>query len=238
MKKEKLEQLIQIHQQRKSMILLAEEFEFKGWKTFLQPALERRSAFDHMCRAIAKRLNMFDDDQPVDEDGLDPTDSDYSNKNIDKAIGHVYRAFFDSADWLAVSLRENILETLEGYGNDCISAVMPRYYTHIRGDIHDITLEIAAIRDSKDIGESVSLIEEVAKYRSKIDALLEYNKLIGSKVPALEEFKEKKKQEELGQQEIRDNENRTSHAVTIYCTIAAIIAAIIIFILGCKFGTP
>jgi len=227
MKKEKLEQLIQIHQQRKSMILLAEEFEFKGWKTFLQPALERRSAFDHICRAIAKKLDMFEDDQPVDDDGLDPNDPDYSNKNIDKAIGHVYRAFFDSADWLGVSLRENILETLSYYDNECISAVIPEYYTQVRGDIHDITLAIAAIRDSKDIGNAISLIEEVAKYRAKIDALLEYNKLIGSKVPALEEFKKKKKQEKF-----------KSTTFKIACVIFSSLVAVILFVLGRKTGAP
>ena len=155
--------------------------------------MELRHALEHVIRAQAVLAGM----------GGKDTDGDYVLHSFDKAIGHEYRAFFDAADWLSVSIRQRITKTLARFSNRCVDAVLPDYYKQLRPEIDQICRKIAEIRGAKDIarntnsdiddkiGKSAEAIEEVDKYRDVIARLTAIAERIQDSTPALLDWRRK-----------------------------------------------
>jgi len=198
MNSDKWSKIVQLHRATKELTLLAEEHELE-WRKFIQPAMEEGHALEHIIRSKAAELGSLADLEPDNKLG-------YIDKNLDKAIGHLYRAFFDTADWLSVILRQKIINALKMYDNRCITAVMPEYYQKIRPNLEQINSEIAQIRKGKDIGKDISadkaLIDQVEFYKEKLEKLLTYHKTIITKVPALEQYKNKEAKKDFRQKVI------------------------------------
>lgn len=93
--------IVAVHLSLKQLIIKGEEFD-KELETYVQPTLEQRSALDHICRAQAASLGLKDVDDP----------DTYASQQLDKALGHLYRGYFDAADWFSISIRDRISETL------------------------------------------------------------------------------------------------------------------------------
>lgn len=184
--------LIEIHNHAKSVFLLAEEFDPKS-KDFIQPAMELRHGLEHLIRVQAAILGI--------NSGESNKYPDYIEHSFDKAIGHEYRAFFDAADWLSVSIRERIMEMLDIYSHECIEAVIPEYYPKLRPSVDRCCHEIARIRGAKDVarnsdieakvGKSNEAIAEVNEYRQVISDLLAIDEKIHDSIPALIDWKKK-----------------------------------------------
>jgi chromosome segregation ATPase len=177
--------IVRLQQEIKRLSVLAAENQIDS-QEFLQPILEQRSALDHICRAKAAETGLFSK----------APGSDYVEKQYDKAIGHLYRAFFDVADWLGLTIKEKILELATPYDADVIQDVMPEYYRDVRPRIEGLIQEVADIRSDKDIGQTnTSLIKQVDEYAKKVRELLDmYAKLL-PKVPALRECQRKRNKE-------------------------------------------
>lgn len=171
--------VVQLHQHTKALIILAEEHDLTRWKTFLQPMLEQRSALDHICRAKAVELKL-----------VEPPDENYVDGSLNKAIGHLYRAFFDTADWCAILLREEILGAVGPYSNECLNSVTPEYYRNIRPSLEKICNDIAGIRNDKDIS-GPRLLERVINYKQIIDDLWRDHQTLMRAIPALEDASKK-----------------------------------------------
>lgn len=182
MDNEKLAQVVQLHGHAKQLLLLAEENEIEGYKDFLQPVLEQRSALDHIVRAFSVELNIITDQEPG-----------YIKMNLDKACGHLYRAFFDVADWLSILLREKITKLMHPYSNECITSVAPEYYNTIVPNIEQLNQDIARIRNTKDIAAHGSIIQHVEEYTSIIQSILEDYKSLVPKISAFEAYKRKQR---------------------------------------------
>jgi hypothetical protein len=184
--------LVEIHNHAKSIFLLAEEFDSRS-NDFIQPAMELRHGLEHIVRAQAVILGI--------SDGDDEPNAQYVLHSFDKAIGHEYRAFFDAADWLSVSIRQRINETLEPYSHECIEAVITDYYPTLRPRVDRICVEIAAIRGAKDVvrntdidakvGKSEETIAEIGTYRKIIDELVSISERIQCSVPSLVDWTRK-----------------------------------------------
>jgi hypothetical protein len=174
------QQIIKIHNSTKSLYIFAEEYD-PEFSTFIQPNNEIKHAFDHVIRAKSAEL------------GLSDGDVEYSHKNYDKALGHAYRAFFDTADWLSVSLRERVIKQLGPYSNECITKSIPDYYSRHKPKIERVTREIAEIREGKDIGSRETLLERVEKYDFLIQELLGAEKEISNATPSLIEYRRKER---------------------------------------------
>jgi hypothetical protein len=170
--------LVVVHNHVKEFILYAEELDLE-LATFVQPLLEQRSALDHLMRCQAAKFGVRED----------PPEG-YQEKSLDKALGHLYRAFFDVADWMSINLRVRISSVLEPYSNECIQSVMPDYYKTIRPGIEALGIDIARIRGAKDIGES-DILKEVEEYGGKIHELIAFHKTVTTNLAALEEWKKK-----------------------------------------------
>jgi hypothetical protein len=184
--------IIEIHNNAKSVFLLAEEFDPES-KDFIQPAMELRHGLEHIIRAQAAILGI--NSSKNNQNHL------YIQASFDKAIGHEYRAFFDAADWLSVSIRKRIMETLDVYSHECIEAVIPEYYPILRSRVDQCCREIAAIRGAKDVASNLDIeakvgkgkeaIVEVSKYRQVISELLAIDEKVHGSISALIDWKKK-----------------------------------------------
>lgn len=151
----------------KHYILLAEEIS-DDFDTFLQPLKEHRDAFDHIVRVYgSKFLN----------EPLSNVES-YQQENMNKAVGHVYRAFFDTADWLTYICRRKIRESIQNLSYAEIIQAYPQY-KDLKKRLIEIPTEIAKIREKKDISDDEKvLIKEVEQYKKILDELIaSYNEI-------------------------------------------------------------
>jgi len=172
---------VEVHNHTKAMHLEAEELD-PEWKFFVPTMIQQRDALDHFMRAKAAEMKVI---EKGDRQA-------YIATHLDKALAHLYRGFFDIADWLGVLYRMKIAETVKDYSNDVIDAVIPTYYSSIRPDIETISRQIAEARARKDIGnDGPALIEDVEVYRGLVDQLSEYWETFLSSIPVLEERQRK-----------------------------------------------
>ncbi|MGB0745276.1 MAG: hypothetical protein ACPGSB_12195 [Opitutales bacterium] len=171
--------VIEIHNHTKRVFLWAEEMETIGFRDFVQPINEHRHAWEHVVRARANELGL---------DAREPN-TDYQETNLNKALGHEYRAFFDSADWLAVIIREDILKVLKPYSPKVIAAGFPDYYPTVRVRLDEINQSIADKRMDKDIAAEM-MLQSVEEYREVLDELVEIRKTVYRQVPSLQDFRE------------------------------------------------
>lgn len=156
------ESICQIYFLTKHYLLLAEELS-DGFDTFLQPLKEHRDAFDHVARVYGHK---FLQNEIKDVEA-------YCTANMSKAVGHTYRAFFDTADWLSYICRQKIRLLLQGKEYDDIVKRYPQY-DELKGILLNVPQAIANIRTSKDVNDdSKELVKEVNEYKVILDNLLE-----------------------------------------------------------------
>lgn len=171
----KLRKLGQLYTQAKLLILYSEEIDPSA-RSNIQVIKELRDALDHLMRVVVARL--------CDVPPIGASELDYCSKNLDKAIGHVYRAAFDALDGTVLSLREKIVEVLKNYPQAVIKEVIPGYW-EFRSKLDALTQNIAVHRASKDVagnvGDTLNLYVDDAEQMKNF-----YTKIISSG-PALDE---------------------------------------------------
>lgn len=155
--------ICKIHLFTKHYLLLAEEMSIEG-DLFLQPLKEHRDAYDHIIRvyvALGKKIHVENADE-------------YMKNNMSKALGHEYRAFFDTADWLTLICRERINNLLEGKSREDVEKKYSNY-TNFKKMLINLPKEIASLRERKDVGKtSKSFMSDIDKYVEILDKLLDY----------------------------------------------------------------
>ena len=216
MENDKWSEIVEIHNQTKSWFLWVEEKE-KGFKTYLQPIKELRDALEHIIRARANALGL---------DGK-AQDQTYQEKNLDKALGHEYRAFFDTADWLATCFREKIAETLTPYESNIIVKVAPEYYQETLPRFEEIAEVIAELRSKKDIATKF-MPETAREYQSILDELKETYQMIASKIPSLERLRSEKQEEE---EKARREKRHDIFITVIVAVVCAILSGLLTWLL-------
>lgn len=169
----------------KALMLKAEELDNNNG-AFLQPTLELKAAFDHVVRALAREYG-------VTQNGTGSNDQ-YVDHQLDKSIGHIYRAYFDTADWISINFRETVKAHLNSYDNADISTVIPEYFKEISPRFSDYETEIARLRAEKDIStEGDDLFN---RYESLLERLGEDVRTVVRMIPALDEHASKRKRTE------------------------------------------
>lgn len=181
---EQIKQLHDLYRDVKVIILIVEEVDPES-RSNLQIAKELRDAFDHLMTVIDTRVNL-ESNEINDRDG-------YVEKNMDKVIGHVYRAAFDALDGSIISLKELIVNALEEYPSDVIKDVIPNYW-NIRGKLHELTENVASYRSRKDLGQaSDQALNDYIRDVKVIDAV--YREILSKGDVLDERNKEKSKAE-------------------------------------------
>ena len=107
-------------------------------------------------------------------------DQDYMLKNIEKAIGHEYRAYFDTIDYLTICLRELISTEINGLSYKDLIKVYPDYdkYKKILINIPD---QIVHYREKKDIGSN-EMLKYASEYGKIVDNLIYCYKYLATDV--------------------------------------------------------
>ena len=169
-----LDVLGQIHMLTKHYLLVAEELSEEG-VTFLQPLKEHRDAYDHLMRVFYLPTRLETSDIASDFDS-----AAYIKKNVEKAMGHEYRAFFDMADWLTFICRRKIREELsyQRVRQAYISRYGAEDYQFVKNLINTIYATIAQYRTEKDIGKTAPPLQDVQSYQKTIDQLLDIYKKV------------------------------------------------------------
>lgn len=167
-------EICKIHLFTKHYLLIAEELSVEG-DLFLQPLKEHRDAYDHIIRVYATKIGLNN-----------PTNSDiYMKKNMSKALGHEYRAFFDMADWFTLICRERTNKLLANISRIKIDELYPEY-KQLKRMLLELPEEIANLRENKDIGKNDgSLLVEVDNYVKILDKLLYHYKRLSIAIDKL-----------------------------------------------------
>ena len=138
--KELWKKIYLIHQKTKNYLLTAEEVSEDG-VALIQPLKEHRDAYDHVIRIFASTGRNV----PADYDYYS-----YVKGNLEKAYGHEYRAFFDTADWLSFSLRKNLRQRIQRIPFEKREALVPDY-TGTVALLNQYPFEVSKARNEKDI---------------------------------------------------------------------------------------
>jgi len=177
---EKWRKIVEIHNSTKALYLLSEEITTELF-AFYQPINELRNAEEHIVRSKSAELGMS-------SHGNAEETKNYIEGALDSALGHEYRAFFDTCDWLAMELRGQIDSDLDGYSRETINSVLPDYYPKTRLRIEEISQKIATLRGEKDIDKTGVIVNGVKSYEDIIKELHEIRKNINSNVSRFEEY--------------------------------------------------
>lgn len=158
--------LCKIHILTKHYTLLAEEYNIST-RAFLQPMKEQKDAYEHIIRAYTRKCEKC---------VLSEDDQEYMSKNIEKAIGHEYRAYFDTIDYLTICLRELIANELSGVSYKDLVEAYPEYDKY-KKILIDIPEQIVKYREKKDIGSS-EMLKFASEYGKVVDDLIECYKYL------------------------------------------------------------
>lgn len=163
-------------------------------KSDIQPINELRNAFDHFMRVTATWTGIKKHNE---NDKFTPTE--YIQLHLEKCFGHVYRAGYDTADYLALTIKDQITDNLEEYTPEDIKSAIPQYYSIIKPAILEVNNSITDFRTKKDVANLDP--SHLISYIAEIKTLVTHYKTIIKATPSLSEIKEKrtreKKQNEL-----------------------------------------
>lgn len=160
----------------KKLVIDAEEWNNK--QAFAPTLLELRNSQDHLMRFFAYKFGL--------KTGVP---DDYGSNNLLKAKAHLFRAGYDSLDYLSIEITENILEMVEPFSNEAITAAIPEYFGRIRPDLDEISTTIANIRASKDMDNDYN---DFDRHIDAIEKLRSYNREVLSKMNSLTEYEMRK----------------------------------------------
>jgi len=165
---EQVGKLCQVYGKIKHYMIMAEEYGLEH-KTYLQPRLELFQAFDHVVSEyFLEQLN--------NNDG-----------SLNRAIKHMFTAFFDVADWTINEIRRLVIIELKRYNPDIIKTAIPDYYSNIRPNLDQLTEKLTKIREEK----TFEKLESIDEYASLLDNAYEYIKKIRYSQGTLIELKKK-----------------------------------------------
>lgn len=163
--KELKESLLLVYTETKNLFIEAEEL-FPEMRLFAAPTLEHRDALEHIMRY----MNL-----------ISAGNITYATvKQLDSALGHEVRAYFDTADYVSISVRDEIRKSLQKIPTRKIKKNWDNY-SNIRAEQIKISEQIANIRKQKS-GD----VELVKKYKTIIWEILNiYKKFVKTIEPQL-----------------------------------------------------
>lgn len=170
--------LVQLHQYTKQLLLLSEETG-PGAKSLMQAVREHRDAYEHIIRVFAMEVGAKPADDP----------EKYIHDNLNSAIGHECRAFFDIADYMCVMVTDRFTLALRDYSHSVISSVRPTYYTEEKPRLLALREQISHIRGKKDVADFTACANLVENYFNVVNELLNKANEIEQAIPVLEEAK-------------------------------------------------
>lgn len=136
----------QLYNMTKKMYIKTEEYD-DDFCSIMQPIKEQRDALDHIVRSYS-RLIKLEARELTDKQEQENLES--IQRNFQKALGHIYRAFYDAADILTIILRKHISDYLAPFTYRQICSCWSDY-EHKRRELIEISKNIANLRADKEI---------------------------------------------------------------------------------------
>ena len=164
--------IVRVHNQTKALILFAEELDPQH-DFFWPPLVQQRDTLDHIVRA-QNALLTIEEKSPEEKTEA----SKYIDKQMDKALGHIYRAFFDVADWFSIIIRERIEAIVSQYSRSTILQELPDFAEIVDIPVENICETIAGLRATKDIGTPTDT--NIESYVATVNQLSEILKTVRS----------------------------------------------------------
>lgn len=166
-----------IHNTTKTLYILSEEYDDE-LSSFIQPIKEQKDSLEHIVRAYSRYASI---DGTISEE-----DEKYITQNLDKAMGHTFRSFFDCADVLSIILREKLSVELSRFSYSKIVAVWPAYEEY-RKVLVEMPARVAKLRTNKDVASGKdAIVSMVKEYKDNIDELFKiYNTFMKDIYPKL-----------------------------------------------------
>lgn len=144
------EELQKIYSAYKKLFIQAEE-KLEDMKFFVAPMLEHRDALDHLMRYFS-----ITNGKEITEEAL---------RQLDKAVEHEFRAYFDVADYICITVRSIIAERLKGVPKRKIESVWEEYLD-IKKEIVKISDDIADVRFER--REKIASIEKYGQVLTRV----------------------------------------------------------------------
>lgn len=155
----------------KYAIIMTEEFDNEN-KLYIAPLNQLRCALDHVFNGLK-----------------DVNDINRSSYELKEAKEHIQRAGYDAFQSLVTQFGIHIVEVMNKYDNETISAVFLQYYQEIKPALTECQGEVAALRSNVSVDanqsfeEYLAIIKKMKKLRDKVDVM----------IPSLEEYQKKQK---------------------------------------------
>jgi len=207
---DKLREVTEIYLRIKKLILFAEESD-KELAANPQTLIELRNSLDHLMRVAAVAFGI----QEKENEG-------YIQTNIDSVRGHLYRAGFDTLDWLSIGVRLDVTDLLEHFSPQTISIAEPEYFPKKKIFFEGLAKEISEIRNRKDIG-NINLAE-LDNYIKLINQAIIYQQQIEIKIPSMEEIERK------NEEKFKKQSNIARRDAIIIAIMGAIIGGLVLYI--------
>lgn len=170
-----LNELFELYDNVRRAVILVENFDDER-KMYIAPINQLRSALDHVFKAINTAK-----------------ETEQSQYELKEAKEHLDRAGYDALELLAANLGEKIINQLNVYRRETITTVFPTYYEVIRPKLSDVKEVVATLRTEKKIDAEKSFTE----YFNQITELIDIDKEVSRRIPALEEFENRRKREKV-----------------------------------------
>lgn len=147
--------LYNTYMESKSLFIYAEEL-LEQMSFFVAPVLEHRDALDHIMRYFDLK----------NKEGL----SEAVVKELDRALAHELRAYFDIADYVCITVRQQISDSLKKVSVRKINKIWDEY-SIIKRRIVNASEEIAEIRQSRN-----GSLKHIEKYKPIMAEMLDIYK--------------------------------------------------------------
>ncbi len=178
---EKIKETVELYLFVKELLIYNEIIDPESY-TFPQVINELRNAYDHFNRVLAEKLKIVDEKE-----------DSYSIESLDKTLGHVYRACYDSLDWLSVNVKEELINELKPFSHAAIKEVIPNYYSEISTSIPKYERRITLLKAQKDISSVNS--EDLIEFAGIVKELSEIRQQIRDSLGGLIDYESKRKNE-------------------------------------------
>ena len=145
----------------KNLFISAEEI-LERMSFFVAPIIEHRDALDHIMRYFNYKS----------EDGL----TERAIKELDRALEHELRAYFDIADFVCITIRQEIASSLKNVSSRKIKKIW-NDYIDVKNRIAKVSDELVGIRQNRG-----SSLEHLEKYLPVMEEILDIYKFFNSNI--------------------------------------------------------
>ena len=210
--------------------IIAAEREEEEQRLSITAISELRNALDHLMRAKAAEVGAISGDALS---GLSP--GDYIDKNLDKALGHLYRASYDAYDIISIELIAKIDKLLETISRRTLYEVIPDAADRITAPYTKSTEVLKQAKSDKDVESENDRGRFFKAYEDATGALATILSYLQSVEVDLQRAEKEHREEEgrkAGEREAQQRADRRQSVLQwVIPIVTAILGAVVTYLL-------